>query len=252
MKFIDFFDRVYVINLPSRSDRRQEMAKELKSAGMPFTLGKVELFSAIRPESPGSFKSIGYRGAFLSHLHVLKKAKTEGLRNVLIMEDDLELRKDFRQYEEIMLQELVDSSWDIVHFGYCWNRSYQDVSLPILQPFLGTVIGAQFYGVNEKVFDELINFFEVLLQRPSGHPNGGPMSPDGVFNIFKSQYPSICRLIAVPSFGDQRSSRSDISEKWFDNLPILRSCSVLVRSWGLPKRLKRLLKLMSAQGSDRK
>ncbi|MEO0984956.1 MAG: glycosyltransferase family 25 protein [Cyanobacteria bacterium J06639_14] len=245
MKFIEFFDRTYIINLPSRSDRREEMEKELKNAGIPFTLGKVELFSAIRPKNPDPFKSIGYKGAFLSHLNVLKKAKSEGLTNVLIMEDDLELRQDFQQYEEIILGELLESAWDIVHFGYCSDRSRKYVSAPILQPFSEGIIGAQFYAVNGKSFDKLISFFELLLQRPVGHPNGGPMSPDGVFNVFKWQYPNIVRLIAVPSFGGQRSSRSDISPKWFDHLPILQHLTKLARSWGITKSCKSLLKSAS-------
>jgi glycosyl transferase, family 25 len=246
MKFIDFFDRAYVINLPSRGDRRQEMAKELENAGMPFTLGKVELFSAIKPESPGSFQSIGYRGAFLSHLNVLKKAKAENLRNVLIMEDDLELRKDFKQYEKIILGELSENAWDIVHFGYGRDVSRKDISLPILQPFAGEIIGAQFYAVNGKTFDKLVNFFEVLLQRPPGHPDGGPMSPDGVFNVFKWQYPDTVRLIAVPSFGGQRSSRSDISPSRFDQVPIVKYFAKLVRRWGLKQSFKNLLELVSS------
>jgi glycosyl transferase family 25 len=216
------------------------MAKELENAGIPFTLGKVELFSAIRPEDPGPFQSIGCRGAFLSHLNVLKKAKEKNLRNVLIMEDDLELRKDFRQHEEIILRELSENDWDIVHFGYCEDESHKDVRFPILQSFAGEIIGLQFYAVNGKVFDELINFFEILLQRPAGHPDGGPMPADGVFNVFKWQYPDTVRLIAVPSFGGQRSSRSDISPSWFDKLPILKPLAQAIRRRSWAKRFKNL------------
>lgn len=245
MTFINFFDRTYVINLPHRVDRRKEMAKELKKAGMPFTLGKVELFSAIRPESPGSFESIGYRGCFLSHLNVLKQARDKGLSNVLVMEDDLELRKDFKQYEETILRELREQDWDIVHFGYCGDANNNDVSFPLLQQFSGEIIGSQFYAVNAKSFDRLIDFFETLLDRPAGHPDGGPMSPDGVLNIFKWQHPSINRLIAVASFGGQRSSRSDVSEKWFDSLPMLQSLVGLLRKLGLARSFKNLIKSVS-------
>jgi glycosyl transferase family 25 len=244
MTFLDFFDRAYVINLPAREDRRQEMAKELENVGMPFTLGKIELFSAIKPKSPGSFQSIGYRGCFLSHLNLLKKAKEENLRNVLIMEDDLEIRKDFSQHEDSILRELSDKDWDIVHFGYCEDESHklhQDIEFPILQPFSGQINGSHFYAVNAKAFDKLIDFFEVLLQRPAGHPEGGPMSPDGVLNVFKWQHPDIVRLITVPSFGGQRSSRSDISPSWFDQLPILKTLVQLIRSWGWGKSLKKNL-----------
>jgi len=244
MRFIEFFDCAYVINLPQRTDRRQEMAKELEKAGMPFSSGKVELFSAIRPDSPGSFQSIGYRGAFLSHLNVLKQARAKDLKTVLVMEDDLKLRQDFKQYEAMLLEELLERDWDLVHFGYCCDEPFdaKNVNSPILQPFSGEIIGAQFYAVNGKAFDQLINFFEGVLQRPAGHPEGSPMSPDGVFNIFKWQHQTIVRLIAVPSFGDQRSSRSDISAQWFDQLPVLSFLAGLARKWGFARSFKAFLK----------
>ncbi|XGV94897.1 MAG: glycosyltransferase family 25 protein [Leptolyngbya sp. BL-A-14] len=252
MKFTEFFDCAYVINLPSRTDRQQEMVEELEKAGMPFTPGKVELFAAIRPDSPGSFTSIGYRGAFLSHLNVLKQAKARGLKNVLVMEDDLELRPDFQQYEETILRELLNTDWDLVHFGYCYDQALgtKAVNSPILQPFADEIIGAQFYAVNGKTLDLLINFFETLLQRSPGHPDGGPMSPDGVFNIFKWQHPSIVRLIAVPSFGDQRSSRSDISAQWFDQVPGLNVLAGLVRKWGLARSIKNRLRPATIQNVE--
>jgi glycosyl transferase, family 25 len=164
---------------------------ELQQAGIPFTIGKVELFAAIKPDSPGEFPSIGYRGVFLSHLTILKQAKSQGLNNVLIMEDDLEIRSDFRRYEENILNELIDQDWDIVHFGYCGQPvgNLSAVSLPILQAFSGEIIGTQFYAVNSRIFDQLIDFFEVILTRPADHPDGAPMSPDGVLNIFKWQFP---------------------------------------------------------------
>ncbi len=243
MKFRDFFDRTYIINLPHRVDRRREITKELENIGMPLISGKVELFKAIKPKYRGEFELIGYKGAFLSHLSVLKIARAEGLKNVLIIEDDLTLRKDFKQYEGMILTELLESKWDIAHFGYCGDENHTEVNFPILQPCFEKkeIIGAHFYGVKAEIFDELINFFEVLLKRPFNHPDGGPMSPDGVLNVFPQQHPHINRLMTVQSFGNQRSSKSDISPKWFDNVPILSPTVNYGRQLGLAN-LKMLFK----------
>jgi glycosyl transferase, family 25 len=240
VKFIDFFERTYVINLPERSDRRQGIAKELARAGLPFTSGKVELFPAIRPQDQGLFEGIGMRGCFLSHLYILKKAKADGLRNVLIVEDDLAIHPDFIQYEAALLSELQQMDWDIVTFGYLGddksgikskiNSNSTPEHSPILQSFEGETIGTHFYAVNGKTLDLLIQFFETLMERPLNHPEGGAMSPDGALNVFKWQHPQSNRLIAVPSLGDQRSSRSDISPGWFDNVPILKNLAEVARS----------------------
>ena len=246
MKFIEFFDRAYIINLPERVDRRKGMEKELKKVGMSLKPGKVELFSAIRPDSAGPFQSIGYRGAFLSHLTVLKQAQELQLKNVLVMEDDLAFSEYFHKYEDSLIEQLQTTDWDIVQFGYFPEQSAvqpTDGNFATYQPFTGEVIGAHFYAVNGKVFDRFIHFFETLLERPAGHPEGGPMSPDGVFNIFPWQNHDIVRLIAIPSFGGQRSSRSDCSTdlKWFDRFPVSKQIVTLARNLGIPQKMKNVL-----------
>lgn len=246
MKFIDFFDRVYVINLPERVDRRKGMEKELEKVGMKFQPGKVELFPAIRPDSAGPFESIGYRGAFLSHLTVLKQARELQLKNVLIMEDDLAFSEHFRKYEDSLIEQLQQTNWDIIQFGYFPEQSavkVTDSNFATYQSFTGEVIGAHFYAVNGKVLDRFIHFFETLLERPAGHPQGGPMSPDGVFNIFPWQNQDIVRLILIPSFGGQRSSRSDCYTdlKWFDRFPVFREITTVARDLGLTRTMKNVL-----------
>jgi glycosyl transferase family 25 len=243
MKFIDFFDRIYVINLPYRRDRRKQIERELSAVGMPFTLGQVELFSAIRPDSAGEFSSIGYRGAFLSHLEVLKRAQAEQLQTVLVMEDDLTLFDVFKKYEKSLIEQLSQRDWDIIHFGYepQQGNPADDQAGVTLQPCFRDVIGTHFYGVNRKALAPLIQFLEAMLQRPPGHPEGGPMSPDGALNMFCTQNPAIIRLLSIPCLGKQRSSRSDISSKWFDQVPVLNELVNVVRSSGLVNQIKQLL-----------
>ncbi|MDM9382279.1 glycosyltransferase family 25 protein [Chlorogloeopsis sp. ULAP01] len=232
MKFIEFFERIYVINLPYRVDRRQAMEKELEKARIPFTPGKVELFAAIRPDSAAPFEKIGYKGAFLSHLSVLKLAKEQNLKNVLIMEDDLALSEYFPQYEDVLIEQLHQMNWDIVHFGYFCDQvmNPNQNTFGKLQPLSIGIIGAHFYGVNNKIFDRVIDFFELSLKMPLGHPDCGPISPDGVYNLFQSKNPDVARLISIPSFGGQRSSRSDITPQWFDQLPVLKQFASLTRT----------------------
>ena len=55
------FERIYVINLPNRTDRRKETEIELSKAGGPLAI----FFPAIRPPEAGKFRSIGERGCFV-------------------------------------------------------------------------------------------------------------------------------------------------------------------------------------------
>jgi glycosyl transferase family 25 len=232
MKFQEFFERIYVINLPHRVDRRIAMEQELENAGMPFTPGKVELFAAIKPDSAAPFEKIGYKGCFLSHLSILKLALAANLSNVLIMEDDLSISNHFKQYEDILIENLCQTNWDIVHFGYFPEKAVNpsENTFATFQPLSEEITGLHFYAVNGRILERLINYFELSLHRPLDHPDGGPISVDGSYNLFQLQNPDILRLISLPCFGTQRSSRSDISPKWFDNLPIIKELATVARS----------------------
>lgn len=243
MKFIEFFDCIYVINLPYRSDRRKLIEQELSAAGMPFTPGKVELFPGIRPDSAGAFESIGYKGAFLSHLSVLKRAQTEQLQKVLVIEDDLSLFDSFKVCEEALIEKLSQTDWDIIHFGYEPRQINYigNESTATLQPAPRELIGLHFYGVNGDALGPLIQFLEAVLRRPGGHPEGGSLPPDGALNMFCWQNPAVIRLISIPCLGEQRSSRSDISSKWFDRVPVLSELVNVARHSGFMDQIKQVL-----------
>lgn len=243
MKFVEFFDRIYVLNLPHRVDRLRKIEKELEQFGMPFTPRKVELFSAIRPDSAEPFTSIGYKGCYLSHLAVLKQAREQQLNNVLILEDDLKLLETFESYEEKVVAQLQNTHWDMIYFGYKSSTPVNSVpdSSSVLQPCPREVLDAHMYAVNHQAFDRLINFLEALLQRPPGHLLCGPIPYDGALNVFQWQNLDIARLITVPILGVQRGMRSDINPLWVDRMPVLSSAVSIARDLGIPKMLKKIV-----------
>ena len=219
----DFFERTYVINLPERVDRRKDIVRELDKAGLPLTPNKIEIFSAIRPDSAGKFPSISIRGCFLSHLAVLKQAKREGLANVLVIEDDLTIAKKFVPNQAAIVEQLTQSDWGFVYFGHIAEVP-EDAPVK-LQPFPADewILTAHFYGVNSTIFDRLIDFLEEVQQRPADHPQGGATYPDWAYSYFRAQNPDVLTLIAAPNLGWQRSSRSDLhGTAWFDTTPVVR------------------------------
>jgi hypothetical protein len=221
MLITDYFDRIEVVNLPEREDRRKEMTRELETAGMPLKPGKVEIFPAIRPASPEGFPSIGARGCFLSHFTILKRARDEGLANVLVLEDDLAISDRFRAEQEGLVEQLRSTDWGFVYFGH--NEEVESASPAVLRPFAEAMMTTHFYGVNRPLFDPLLEFLEALQKRPGGHPDGGPMHLDGAYSTFRLRHPEVVTLIAYPNLGWQRSSRSDVyPSKWFERLPVAR------------------------------
>ena len=229
-KITDYFQRVYVVNLPERKDRRKLIVKELDEAGIPLTPHRVEIFPAIRPDEAGGFPSIGARGCFSSHVAILKQAKQQGLNNILIVEDDLEISAKFRTDQAVFIQQLCQQDWDFVYFGHVEEVGEKSPVALIPLPFSKGVMTTHFYAINGRVFDRLLRFLEELQQRPPGHPKGGPMHLDGAYSTFRSQNPDVVTLIATPNLGWQKSSRSDISPNWFDRVPGLRQLAGAART----------------------
>jgi len=236
MRLSDVFDRTYVLNLPDRADRRREMGEVLARAGMAWEDGRVELFGATRPADAGPFPSLGARGAFLSHLGMLRKARDLKLSRVLLLEDDLEFSPKLGPALDALAERLGRDDWGMVYLGHDLPSPPPPDSPCALTPYDGPIVLAHFYGV----LDRLIAFLELVMSRPPGHPDGGPMHVDGAFSTFRGQNPDVLTLVASPSLGWQRSSRSDIaSNRWYDRAPVSRELVGLARrlrrGWKSPK-----------------
>ncbi len=222
---LNFFDKSYIINLPERLDRRAEMEQQLKRLGLS---DKVTFFPAIRPTDKGEFPSIGARGCFLSHLAVLKDAKSQNLNNLLIMEDDLSFSRFLIEQQDRITDKLRPLKWDFVYLGHglVLDESQEIVFHEYSEP----LVLAHFLAMNKNTIAQLVDFLEEILTRPAGHPIAGPMHVDGAYSTFRVQNPTTITLIANPNLGFQRSSSSDIANlKWFDTTPILSQLVIITR-----------------------
>ena len=220
-KLIDYFDKIYVINLESRADRRKEIDVELEKINLSLDDPKVILFKAIKPLDAGEFPSIGAKGCFLSHLGVLKDVKVNKYQRILIFEDDLNLNNDFTHQSNLVLNDLLDTQWDIFYGDYrvADNNLANLKNLEKIDFDLG-VVTCNFMGINGEIVDELIDYFEAMLTRRGGDILGGPMHIDGAYNWFRKDNPNCITVLATPSLGYQRSSRSDIADQnWKNKIP---------------------------------
>jgi glycosyl transferase family 25 len=223
MNLRELFDRVYVINLPERTDRQRDITRELQQVGLPLEANRVEIFPAMRPREAGGFSNIGAHGCFLSHYGVINAARTAGARNVLIVEDDLAIAPHFRAFAPVLVERLQASDWGFIYLGHTEGPEGNGPGRLVRIPHDRGLQTTHFVAINGLLFDRLLAFLEQMLQRPAGHPDGGPMPVDGAYSTFRKQNPDVQTLIAVPNLGVQRSSRSDIADpKWFDRVPLLR------------------------------
>ena len=115
MKINEYFDKIYCINLNHRSDRWDNCSLQFKKNGL-----KVDRFEAINGKElvPNGLNGLmsGEIGVIRSNYNVIKNAKDNGYKNIIIFEDDVELCDDFT----IRFESLFDSvpkDWGFLYLG---------------------------------------------------------------------------------------------------------------------------------------
>jgi len=154
--------RIFYINLDKRTDRRQEIEKELEQFNL---LDKAERFQAFYTPDQGIL------GCTQSHLAVIKLAKERNYPNVLILEDDFYfiISKDEFEHE---LNEFFNNN---IIFDVCMISYHLQQSQPTPYPFIQKVIEGQTasgYIVHNSFYDKIINLYEEaipLLQQTGEH-----------------------------------------------------------------------------------
>ncbi len=221
------FPLIRVVNLPDRKDRRREISQQLDALDSPFEPGRVEVYSALRPAELAGFPSLGARGCFMSHLEILRDAHARNVEAVLVLEDDLEVPPAEIPRLAALLSSLSEP-WGILYPGHI--QTVEPVPVPRWLAFDGPLGTSHCYAVHRTALPELIGYLEACLTRSPGDPVGGPMHYDGALTMFRAAYPHHRTLIAQPSMGRQRSSRSDVSVRPLEQLPGFRQLAALGRT----------------------
>jgi hypothetical protein len=229
------FDAIYLINLPERVDRRRELVSELRSVGLAEDDTRLTWFPAVRPADAGDFPSIGSRGCFLSHLECLQSARARGLRRILILEDDAHFTRVREPVFAETLLALQNASWSLWYGGYHLHgeAAPQEVcrGLQALAPATG-IQTSHCVAFQADCIASMLAFLQLILTRPAGHPEAGPMHIDGAYSTWRALNPHATTLIAAPQLCVQRASRSDITGgRWFDHAPLIRHGVDLLRRW---------------------
>ncbi len=229
---MELFDAIYVINLPARTDRREEMQAQLRRPGLTGESARIVFFDAVRPPDRGEFPTIGTRGCFLSHLGVLKAALAAGHARVLVLEDDLNFVDDFQAAFKLRLAALQASSWDFAYLGLLKVTPPLTAAAGLVEvPPASAVLGLHMVGLRTAVMPDLIAYLEAMLRRRAGEPLGGPMHVDGAYSWFRAAHPEYRTVACLPPLGYQRASRTDIHAlRWYDRTWGVRSIVAALRA----------------------
>ena len=217
----DHYDRIQIVSLPRRHDRRRAMLRELRNAGQAGN-GRISFFDAIRVDDRGVFRSVGSHGCYLSHLQLLTEAADAG-HSVLILQDDCTFLPTIRDPLEL-------ADCDIFYGGFLASNP---------SDLHGSdIIGAHFMGFSDVAARKASIYLRNLLDpgfpadpaaaaQPGFDPAVRPPI-DGACVWFRRAHPELKTMFHLVA--NQRSSRSDITPaRFFDRIWGLRALSSVAR-----------------------
>jgi len=146
-------EHILYINLDNRTDRKEQVVKELLNVG--FLNTSIERFPAIQTTTPAI-------GCSISHLKCLEKAKHLNWDHVLIVEDDIHFMNPslFKtQFNKLLSSNL---NYDVIMLGGNNAGAYEIISDCAVK--ITRCLAAVGYLVRKEYYDKLINNYRNGIQ----------------------------------------------------------------------------------------
>ena len=122
MSWTDFFDCIYLINLPKRVDRLLHAAEQFEKFDIPY-----KRISAIEAEN-------GAEGLRDTMLLIFNEAAQQGYKNILVFEDDvLFLEEDVNDIMNKVVQQVPDN-YRMILLGAQYSNGFSSFYSPNLLP----------------------------------------------------------------------------------------------------------------------
>jgi GR25 family glycosyltransferase involved in LPS biosynthesis len=155
MMHIESLPFIFIVNLPSRTDRRAHMDEFMRNLG-------VTLFEYVQPITPTSIPSAKVTknefSLMLTIQTIFDKAKERKLGTFMVFEDDIMIKSDtsFASVNEKMknVMKNLPTAWDMVYFEYCFESCdqitpYNDYLFHVANPLCAASILYNTASVNK-------------------------------------------------------------------------------------------------------
>jgi GR25 family glycosyltransferase involved in LPS biosynthesis len=117
------WDKIYIINLKRRPERKEIMSMQMEEQGI-YNYEFIEAVDSQNEEINNEYEKLkkekktimitaGHYGCLKSHIKAILKARKERLENVMILEDDAILEKDFIK----KIKEINIPKYDMLYLG---------------------------------------------------------------------------------------------------------------------------------------
>jgi GR25 family glycosyltransferase involved in LPS biosynthesis len=216
----DFFDKIYYINMDSRTDRKEKIEAlfrkyRIKAERFPaITLTEEQNQHLINDgcifrEEERPMHALYTKSCALSHLNVVLRAKLMNYKNVLIFEDDVDFHENIIEELLLTLEDLKkQESWDMFYIG-CNPFTYKKVTEHLARSTFS--LTAHAYAINSHFYDKALSIPFKLV--PCIDMHYGALSRDTNSNVF----------MAIKNLAWQSASYSTLEEAEVDYLPSIQA-----------------------------
>ncbi|KAJ2618927.1 hypothetical protein GGI26_006243 [Coemansia sp. RSA 1358] len=133
------FQKIYVLNMPSRIERRRNMKALAKFHGLQFDYAQTFDAGQANTLARASNYLINgtHLGCYLSHMHIYRHMVDEDIETALILEDDIDMELDLKKRHRQIMDEVYKrykADWDMLYLGHCTS----DSSEPAIAAFNAT------------------------------------------------------------------------------------------------------------------
>jgi GR25 family glycosyltransferase involved in LPS biosynthesis len=208
-----YFDKIYCLNLERNSEKWQKTNTQFKKLNI-----NVDRFLGIDGNniSDDEFNEISNRkisevdssklglienkyalGCLMSHIEIIKEAKSAGYKRILIFEDDVILSNEFNE----RISQINKLNWELLYLGasqFNWSGVKVNNGFYKCSNTLGTFA----YAINSNIYDDLLELFETKRKSIDNLLSEYQLKNNQSFVI----YPNI--VISDVSQSDIRQSKS--------------------------------------------
>lgn len=217
-RLLDHFERIAIISLPQREDRRSRLMNNLAQTDLatPEDLTWMEAVDGRNESIPSWWDAgVGAWGCRLSHLNVLRQARKDQLENILILEDDVVFHPRAAQWLEAVM-EVLPSDWGQFFLGGQYSDTPKATASPLLVESNG-IVRTHAYAVHHSLYSQLIAVIEneVEYQNNPGWHIDHQFSWHHQEGHWKTYAPSW--WIAGQEEGDTDIAKGRLSRRWWQH-----------------------------------
>ncbi|VBB17684.1 hypothetical protein YASMINEVIRUS_147 [Yasminevirus sp. GU-2018] len=170
-KLNSIFEKIYVINLKKRDDRKASSVAKLKSLGVEYEFFEGvdgydrqydSLCDSVLTREGTWIKSRGAVGLIMTYIKLLEDALAKNYQNVLILEDDICFHKDFDNLLEKQRKNIsftTDNTTDCIWLGANQYRFDEDQLKDLANP------DSEFYTVSRKKWHYTFGTYAIAMNR---------------------------------------------------------------------------------------